>query len=91
LLPPRFQKQSPIDAIDAGADMPYDIPNFHVEYSAPNRPGGAPTGSGAASAPTPMCSRSMFSWTSFARKAGKDPVEFPPLDAQGKSRACRPR
>src|SRR5882757_5280684 len=31
-LPPAFQKGIDIDAVDAGADMPYDIPNFHVEY-----------------------------------------------------------
>src|SRR6266576_2424542 len=31
-LPPAFQKGIDIDAIDAAADMPYDIPNLHVEY-----------------------------------------------------------
>src|SRR6266436_984932 len=31
-LPPAFQKGIDIDAIDSAVDMPYDIPNFHVEY-----------------------------------------------------------
>src|SRR6266446_1821144 len=31
-LPPAFEKGIDIDAVDSAVDMPYDIPNFHVEY-----------------------------------------------------------
>src|SRR5258705_2535585 len=31
-LPPAFQNGIDIDAVDSAVDMPYDIPNFHVEY-----------------------------------------------------------
>ena len=31
-LPPAFQNGIDIDAVDSAVDMPYDIPNKHVEY-----------------------------------------------------------
>ena len=40
-LPPAFQKGIDIDAVDSAVDMPYDIPNFHVEYVAGRTTGGA--------------------------------------------------
>src|ERR1700736_728963 len=42
-LPPAFQKGIDIDAIDSAVDMPYDIPNFHVEYMRAEPPA-VPTG-----------------------------------------------
>ena len=42
-LPPAFQKGIDIDAIDSAVDMPYDIPNFHVEYVRAEPPA-VPTG-----------------------------------------------
>src|SRR4030088_1742985 len=32
-LPPAFQKGVDIDAVDGAVDIPYDIPNLHVEYN----------------------------------------------------------
>ena len=40
-LPPAFQNGIDIDAVDSAVDMPYDIPNFHVEYVAGRAAGGA--------------------------------------------------
>ena len=38
-LPPAFQKGIDIDAIDSGADIPYDTPNLRVEYVRDEPPG----------------------------------------------------
>src|SRR5258708_4486588 len=74
-LPPAFQKGIDIDAIDSAVDMPYDIPNFHVEYvraEPPAVPTGFWRGVGA--------NNNVFAIECFmdelARKAGKDPIEF---------------
>ena len=40
-LPGAFQKGIDIDAIDSAIDMPYDIPNIHVEYVQGRAAGGA--------------------------------------------------
>ena len=42
-LPPAFEKGIDIDAVDSAVDMPYDIPNFHVEYVRAEPPA-VPTG-----------------------------------------------
>ena len=42
-LPPAFQKGVDIDAIDSAVDLPYDIPNVHVEYVRAEPPA-VPTG-----------------------------------------------
>ena len=42
-LPPAFQNGIDIDAVDSAVDMPYDIPNFHVEYVRAEPPA-VPTG-----------------------------------------------
>src|SRR6202795_952348 len=34
-FPPGFQKGVDIDGVDRAIDMPYDIPNFHVEFVGP--------------------------------------------------------
>jgi isoquinoline 1-oxidoreductase beta subunit len=74
-LPPAFQKGIDIDAVDSAVDMPYEIPNFHVEYvraEPPAIPTGFWRGVGA--------NNNVFAVECFmdelARKAGKDPVEF---------------
>jgi isoquinoline 1-oxidoreductase beta subunit len=74
-LPPAFQKGIDIDAIDSAVDMPYDIPNFHVEYVRAEPPA-VPTGFWRGVGPN----NNVFAIESFmdelARKAGKGPVEF---------------
>jgi isoquinoline 1-oxidoreductase beta subunit len=74
-LPPAFQKGIDIDAIDSAVDMPYDIPNIHVEYvraEPPAVPTGFWRGVGA--------NNNVFATECFmdelARRAGKDPIDF---------------
>jgi isoquinoline 1-oxidoreductase beta subunit len=74
-LPPAFQNGIDIDALDSATDMPYDIPNFHVEYvraEPPAVPTGFWRGVGA--------NNNVFAIECFmdelARKAGKDPIDF---------------
>jgi isoquinoline 1-oxidoreductase subunit beta len=74
-LPPAFQKGIDIDAIDSATDMPYDIPNIHVEYvraEPPAVPVGFWRGVGA--------NNNVFAIECFmdemARKANKDPIDF---------------
>ena len=74
-LPPAFQKGIDIDAIDSAADIPYDIPNLHVEYMR-DEPPAVPTGFWRGVGPN----NNVFAIESFidelAKKAGKDPVAF---------------
>ena len=74
-LPPAFQNGIDIDAVDSAVDMPYDIPNQHVEYVRAEPPG-VPTGFWRGVGPN----NNVFAIESFmdelARKAGKDPIEF---------------
>ena len=74
-IPPAFQKGIDIDAVDSGADLPYDIPNLQVEYKR-DEPPGVPTGFWRGVGPN----NNVFAIESFidelARKAGKDPVAF---------------
>ncbi len=74
-FPPAFQKGIDIDAIDAGADMPYDIPNFHVEYVRAEPPA-VPTGFWRGVGPNNNVFAVECAMDELARKAGKDPVEF---------------
>src|SRR5712671_3790585 len=74
-LPPAFENGIDIDAVDSAVDMPYDIPNFHVEYmraEPPAVPTGFWRGDGA--------NNNVFAIECFmdelARKAGKDPIDF---------------
>jgi len=74
-LPPAFQNGIDIDAVDSAVDMPYDIPNFQVEYvraEPPAVPTGFWRGVGA--------NNNVFAIECFmdelARKAGKDPIDF---------------
>src|SRR6266481_743754 len=74
-LPPAFQKGIDIDAIDSAVDIPYDIPNIHVEYVRAEPPA-VPTGFWRGVGPN----NNVFAIECFvdelASKAGKDPVEF---------------
>ena len=74
-LPPAFQKGIDIDAIDSGADIPYDIPNLRVEYVR-NEPPAVPTGFWRGVGPN----NNVFAIESFmdelAKKSNKDPLAF---------------
>ena len=74
-LPPAFVGGKDFDAVDSAVDMPYDIPNFHVEHVR-EEPPGVPTGFWRGVGP----GHNVFVIESFidelAHKAGKDPVEF---------------
>ena len=74
-LPPAFQKGIDIDAVDSAVDMPYDIPNFHVEYVRAEPPG-VPTGFWRGVGPNNNVFAIECFMDELARKAGKDPVEF---------------
>ncbi len=74
-LPPGFQKGIDIDAVDSAVDMPYDIPDFQVQYLRVE-PRAVPTGWWRGVGPN----NNVFAIESFmdelARKAGKDPIAF---------------
>jgi len=74
-LPPAFEKGIDIDAIDAGADMPYDIPNFHVEYVRAEPPA-VPTGFWRGVGPNNNVFAIECFMDELAKKAGKDPIAF---------------
>jgi isoquinoline 1-oxidoreductase beta subunit len=74
-LPPAVVDGKDFDAWDSAVDMPYDIPNFHVEFVR-EEPPGVPTGFWRGVGPA----HNVFVIESFidelAHKAGKDPVAF---------------
>jgi isoquinoline 1-oxidoreductase subunit beta len=74
-LPPGFQKGIDGDAVDSAIDMPYDIPDFQVQYLRVE-PRAVPTGWWRGVGPN----NNVFAIESFmdelARKAGKDPIAF---------------
>jgi isoquinoline 1-oxidoreductase beta subunit len=74
-LPPAFQKGIDIDGVDAAVDMPYDIPNFHVEFIHAEPPA-VPTGFWRGVGPNNNVFAVECMMDELARKAGKDPVEF---------------
>lgn len=74
-LPPAFQKGIDIDAIDSATDLPYDIPNVHVEYVRAEPPG-VPTGFWRGVGPNNNVFAAECFIDELARKAGKDPIEF---------------
>jgi isoquinoline 1-oxidoreductase subunit beta len=74
-LPPAFQKGIDIDAVDSAVDMPYDIPNFHVEYVRAEPPA-VPTGFWRGVGPNNNVFAVECFMDELARKAGKDPVDF---------------
>jgi isoquinoline 1-oxidoreductase beta subunit len=74
-LPPAFQKGIDIDAIDSAADMPYDIPNLHVEYVHAEPPA-VPTGFWRGVGPNNNVFAIECFMDELARKVGKDPIAF---------------
>ncbi|HEV7633953.1 MAG TPA: xanthine dehydrogenase family protein molybdopterin-binding subunit [Bradyrhizobium sp.] len=74
-LPPAFQKGIDIDAIDSAVDMPYDIPNFHVEYVRAEPPA-VPTGFWRGVGPNNNVFAIECFMDELAKKAGKDPIDF---------------
>jgi isoquinoline 1-oxidoreductase beta subunit len=74
-LPPAFQKGIDIDAVDSAVDMPYDIPNFHVEYVRAEPPA-VPTGFWRGVGPNNNVFAIECFMDELARKAGKDPIAF---------------
>ena len=74
-LPTVFQKGIDFDAIDSAVDMPYDIPNFHVEYVRAEPPA-VPTGFWRGVGPNNNVFAVECFMDELARKAGKDPIEF---------------
>jgi len=74
-LPPAFQKGIDIDAIDAAVDMPYDIPNFHVEFVRAEPPA-VPTGFWRGVGPNNNVFAVECTMDELARKSSKDPIQF---------------
>ena len=74
-LPPAFQKGIDIDAVDGAVDIPYDIPNLHVEYVRAEPPA-VPTGFWRGVGPNNNVFATECFMDELARKAGKDPVSF---------------
>ncbi len=70
-----FQNGIDIDAVDSAVDMPYDIPNKHVEYVRAEPPA-VRTGFWRGVGPNNNVFATECFMDELARKAGKDPVEF---------------
>ncbi len=74
-FPPGFQHGVDIDGVDSAVDMPYDVPNLHVEFLRAEPPG-VTTGFWRGVGPN----NNVFAIECFidelARKAGMDPVAF---------------
>jgi isoquinoline 1-oxidoreductase subunit beta len=74
-FPAAFQNGIDIDAVDSAIDMPYDIPNLHVEYVRAEPPA-VVTGFWRGVGPN----NNVFAIECFidelARKTGKDPITF---------------
>ena len=74
-LPAGFQKGIDIDAVDSAVDMPYDIPNKHIEYVRAEPPA-MQTGFWRGVGPNNNVFAVECFMDELARKAGKDPVDF---------------
>ena len=74
-LPPAFQKGIDIDAIDSAVDIPYDIPNLHVEYVRAEPPA-VPTGFWRGVGPNNNVFAIECFMDELARKAKMDPIAF---------------
>jgi isoquinoline 1-oxidoreductase beta subunit len=74
-LPAGFQKGIDIDAVDSAVDMPYDIPNKHIEYVRAEPPA-IQTGFWRGVGPNNNVFAVECFMDELARKAGKDPVDF---------------
>ena len=74
-FPGGYQKGVDIDGVDSAIDMPYDIPNFHVEFVRAEPPA-VPTGFWRGVGPNNNVFAIEFFMDELAKKAGKDPVDF---------------
>jgi isoquinoline 1-oxidoreductase beta subunit len=74
-FPPGFDKGIDIDAVDSAIDIPYDIPNLHVEYVRAEPPA-VPTGFWRGVGPNNNVFAIECFMDELARKAGKDPIDF---------------
>jgi isoquinoline 1-oxidoreductase beta subunit len=74
-FPPGFQKGIDIDAVDSAIDIPYDIPNLHVEYVRAEPPA-VPTGFWRGVGPNNNVFAIECFMDELARHAGKDPMDF---------------
>jgi isoquinoline 1-oxidoreductase beta subunit len=74
-FPAGFANGVDIDGVDSAIDIPYEIPNLHVEFVRAEPPA-VPTGFWRGVGPN----NNVFAIESFmdelARKAGKDPIDF---------------
>jgi isoquinoline 1-oxidoreductase subunit beta len=74
-FPAGFANGVDIDGVDSAIDIPYEIPNLHVEFVRAE-PAAVPTGFWRGVGPN----NNVFAIESFmdelARKAGKDPIDF---------------
>jgi len=74
-LPPAFQNGIDIDAVDSAVDMPYDIPNKHIEYVR-FEPPAVITGFWRGVGPNNNVFAIESFMDEFARRANMDPVAF---------------
>ena len=74
-FPPGFQYGVDIDGVDSAIDIPYDIPNLHVEFVRAEPPA-VPTGFWRGVGPNNNVFAIECFMDELARKAGKDPIEF---------------
>jgi isoquinoline 1-oxidoreductase subunit beta len=74
-FPAGFDKGVDIDGVDSAIDIPYDIPNLHVEFVRAEPPA-VPTGFWRGVGPNNNVFAIECFMDELARKAGKDPIEF---------------
>jgi isoquinoline 1-oxidoreductase subunit beta len=74
-LPPAYHNGIDIDAVDSAVDIPYDIPNLHVEYVRAEPPA-IPTGFWRGVGPNNNVFAIECFMDELARKVGKDPIAF---------------
>jgi isoquinoline 1-oxidoreductase beta subunit len=74
-FPAGFDHGVDIDAVDSAIDLPYDIPNLHVEYVRAEPPA-VPTGFWRGVGPNNNVFAIECFMDELARKAGLDPVAF---------------
>jgi isoquinoline 1-oxidoreductase subunit beta len=74
-FPPGFQNGVDIDGVDSAIDIPYDIPNLHVEFVRAEPPA-VPTGFWRGVGPNNNVFAIECFMDELAKKAVKDPVEF---------------
>ena len=74
-FPAGFQNGVDIDGVDSAIDIPYEIPNLHVEFVRAEPPA-VPTGFWRGVGPNNNVFAIECFMDELARKAGKDPIDF---------------